>query len=279
MQKYLLKIIKITFIEAVLLLLALPLFAQNGLRYGGAENAGMSNATITYSSLWATFHNQAALAGCDRFGIGISYHNAFLVEEMGTSSLSAVLPFANGVFGLSIRQFGYSKYSENKIGLAYAMKLSPKIFVGVQLSYLLTHIENVYGNHHAVLGELGIVTLPFRNFKIGAHIFNPTHTRLDDYDDERLPSIISFGGGYYWKEKLVIASQVEKDLENKMSFSAGVEYYLTENFCLRTGISTNPAFNSFGISYKTSNLVFSLAFSRHYALGYSPSTAIDFYGK
>ena len=49
------------------------------------------------------------------------------IKELSHGALALALPTNAGTFGLSYSYFGYSKYNESKIGLAYAKKLFEKI--------------------------------------------------------------------------------------------------------------------------------------------------------
>ena len=44
---------------------------------------------------------------------------------------------------------------------------------------------------------------------------------------------------------------------------------------LRTGFSTNPSQNTFGIGYTLNNIQFDIAVKRHQILGYSPQFSVS----
>jgi hypothetical protein len=69
----------------------------------------------------------------DKFGIGFSYENRFGLSELGLKTLNMALPAKWGTFGLTVQQFGFSNYNENKFGLAYGMMVSKVLFLRTKL--------------------------------------------------------------------------------------------------------------------------------------------------
>jgi hypothetical protein len=236
----------------------------------GARSAGMGTAALTLTDVWASNNNQGAMGFVDSKSIGFHFENRFAMKEYSLKALSAVLPLNSGTFGLSLSHFGYSMYSETKIGLGFGKKLSERFSMGIQFDYLNTYIANLYGNKGALAVELGFLAEPVDNFFLAGHVFNPTKSSLADYNDERIPTVMRFGMGYRFDNKAIITIETEKDLLYKPSFMSGIEFFIVENFVLRAGISTNPTQNSFGLGYVLKNLKIDFSFSTHKELGLSP---------
>ena len=93
---------------------------------------------------------------------------------------------------------------------------------------------------------------------IGAHVFNPTRSKISDYNDERLPTIIRFGGDYDFSDKVKVAVETEKDMAQKAVFKAGIEYKPVKEFYLRAGIGTNPTLTCFGFGINLKNFKISV---------------------
>lgn len=263
------------FFIIILSLFSLQVFAGGGDNNPfGARSSGMANSSVMLSDFWSISQNQAGLATIKNIGTGLYYENRFLVNELSLKSGAFILPTKTGVFGLSISQFGYSKYNESKIGLAYAKKLWDFLSVGVQFNYFNTYIAESYGNKGTVLVEAGIRAIPKENLYIGAHIFNPTRSKIAAYNDERIPTIIRVGIGYNFTKKVLVTAETEKDLEHNPVFKAGIEYNFMEHVYFRTGLSSNPEQIAFGLGYEIKGLKADIAFTTHPVLGLTPHISL-----
>ena len=243
----------------------------------GGRSAGMANSSVTLNDLWAIHNNQAGLAEIRSISAGIYYENLYGLKELGLNAGAFVIPTKSGVFGLSLSYFGYSQYNENKLGLAYAKSFGNKFSVGIQLDYLSTHIAENYGNTSAIAAEIGLQYKINKKIKIGVHAYNPTKTKITDYNDERVPTIFRLGLSYLFSEKLIVAIETEKDIKYKPAFKAGVEYHAVKQFYFRAGISTNPILNSFGFGLEFKNFNLDFATTYHQVLGFTPQVSITFH--
>lgn len=243
----------------------------------GARYSSMGNTGVMTPSLWSTSHNQAGLAFLKISEVGLHYENKFLIPELGLSSLAFALPSKkSGTFGLNYNHFGYSKYNESKIGLSYAKMFGGSFAAGVQIDYFQTHIDEEYGNKGVPVAEIGILSQPVKGLYVGAHVFNISKAKIDDYSNERIPTIFKLGLGYAFSEKTLVCIETEKDLDQKAIFKGGIEYQLLVNLYLRTGIITNPVQNTFGVGYKMKKFKADIAFVTHPVLGLSSQISISY---
>ncbi len=255
----------------ILLLLVSTRAANDNYPFGGRP-ASMANSTVAVYDFWGLGYNQAAIARQKGLMVGVYFENRFLAKEMNLGALGFSMPAGGGVMGVSATFFGYSMYSESKIGLAYARRLSEKFSVGVQLNYLYTSIAG-YGNKGSMAGELGMIYELLPGLNLGAHIYNPTRTKVATYNDEPIPTVIKLGMAYSFSDRVIASLEVEKDIVEKPIFKAGIEYGLTENLYVRGGIGTNPTLNSLGVGFHFGALKFDVSSSFHYLLGYSPQAS------
>ncbi|MGM0497315.1 MAG: hypothetical protein ACQESJ_05310 [Bacteroidota bacterium] len=240
----------------------------------GGRSAGLANASVMLPDYWSLFHNQAGLAFFNSPKVGI-HHKRGVIKQLSHQAVGFALPTGNGTIGGSCSYFGFSKYHEVKSGLAYSMLLDENLAAGVQLDYFYTHIDGFYGNVHSVAAEIGIIYRPLENFYVGTHVFNPFQTaQLGNV--EHMPVIFRFGTGYHVQEELLLTVESEMDLDKKTRFKAGMEYEIIDAFYIRTGISSNPVTNSFGVGYIWNELGLDVSFSRHIVLGYSPQFSLNF---
>ncbi len=237
----------------------------------GARASALANATVMHAGIWSVHHNQAGLGIYNRMAIGFHHENMFVVPEYNLHSLAFTLPAAGGVFGLNYTYFGYRLYNESKIGIGFGKKLNEVFSAGIQLNYFNTYIADETGNTGTIAVEGGLIAKPAEDFFIGVHIFNPTGARLSNiHENEQIPTIMRGGLSYMFFEKLILSVETEKDLENPAVFRSGIEYRIIENLYLRTGVSTNPVRNTFGIGINIRRVSADVAFTHHQILGFTP---------
>jgi len=246
------------------------------LNYMGARSAGVSNASVTYRDNWSQFGNQAGISGVDEITIGAGFQNAYFIKELSTNVLAFALPTKSGVFGVNYSYFGYTKFNQNKFGLAFGKKLAKRISAGIKINYLYTHIEGEYGSQGLASGEIGIVTEPIDDFFLAAHVSNFWRAKYTGPDEIYLPMLFKLGASYLLYETALLSAEIEKDLEFPVIFKSGLEFNLMNKFFLRFGIASNPMVFSFGFGYKLKPFNVDIAFSKHPVLGYSPAISLEY---
>jgi len=262
--------------KIILLFLCIPIsiFSGNENLAIGGRATGMGNTGICFSDVWAVRYNQACLADISKISAGLSYESRFLTKSLGIKSFAFVFPTKSGTFGLSYTGFGDKLYQESKIGLGYGMKISKKFNVGINVNYHQIRLGNNYGTKQNLTFEIGLLGKINDNLKIGFHLFNPLTAKINDYQDETIPVLISFGINYKFSDKISTNIELEKDIDFKPNFKVGIEYKPKKNLYIRTGIETNPMAPSlgFGIIYKQFNIDISSSF--HQVLGITPALGV-----
>jgi long-subunit fatty acid transport protein len=251
-------------------------FAQNGTSpMAGGRGVAMGGASLTFTDINSAFSNQAGLAFLEDMSFSLGADMRFFSTDISSYSLAYAYPMEKaGTFGLAVNYYGFSGYNEQRIGLAYARKLSKKLSIGAQLDYLGFSIPE-YGRKSIFTFELGMQAQLIENLSVAIHVFNPV--RQEIVPNENVPTVFRIGTAYTPNKKLVIAGELEKDIEMKMQFKAGVEYFIIDILALRAGVSTNPTQNSFGLGLKLDNgLNIDMATSYHYMLGFTPAISLSY---
>lgn len=243
--------------------------------HAGARAIALSNAFVSVSDTWSTFHNQAGLATFESFSAGVFYDSKFMVEELSNAALTAIFPTPLGIFGLSYYQRGKAEFKEGKIGLAYAKQLSEKINASLQFDYFF----NSFPENDKVFGfptfELGLTYRLNEEFIAGAHLFNPVKNGIKTYyGKEEMPLIIRIGGHYYFADNVLLSLEAQKASNSSVVLKTGLEFYPVKNLALRFGISEKPVQYTAGIGYRIGKISTDIAFSYHGNLGFTPSLSI-----
>ncbi len=251
-------------------------FAGNDNLPLGARSAALAGASVTLSDLWSAQNNQAGLANLDTIEVGVYAERKFLLPQLGYNAFAGAIPIKGGTFGLTYTRFGYSKYNENKIGLAFAKKLGEHISAGVQLNYLSKFIGDGYGKNGTIAAEFGIQAKLVKGLTAGAHVFNPTRAKSADYNKEKIPTIIKVGLQYAFSESVFWAVETEKDINYKPQFKTGIEYRIVPQFYIRGGISTQPTMSAFGFGMHLKKIKLDVAANYHQQLGFTPQLSFSY---
>lgn len=267
---------------SVLLLFSLPyaLMAGGGNETQGARSNAMGGVSVTFTDVWSTSNNPGALAMLDKYSVGVAYESRFFLPEAGLKSLVIGAPLGGGSIGLTGHSFGYASYAENRLGLAYARQLAEYVSLGIQLNYVQTRIGDIYGSRATVVPEIGMLFMPTEKVSLGVHLYNPTRSRLADFDDERLPTTLKLGGQYTFSEKIIGAVEVEKDMDLPLNVKTGLEYTPVEQLNVRAGFATAQGSFSFGLGYVWKGLRADVAANWNQNLGYSTTIGLAYeFGK
>ena len=240
----------------------------------GSRQAGMANVAVMFHDLWSVHHNQAGLAFLDKPTLGFHHENKFIVPQYALEAIAFALPTRHGTLAININYFGYSQYNETKAGLAFGKLLGARVAAGVQVDYLNTYIGEEYGNQGTVSCEAGLMVTPVEHLFIGAHVFNPVRAHLKAYPDEPIPVILRLGMGYLIRERIYLGAEAEKKLSHHPNYRAGLEFRFMQNLYFRSGISTSPSTQAFGLGYSLKGIRGDVAFTHHPVLGFTPHFSI-----
>jgi len=196
---------------------------------------------------------------------------------MAYAGFAGAMPLGNGTIGVSYTNFGYGAYNEGKVGLAYGMQLSNRFAIGVQLNYHNLSINtDGYGNIGAVSADVGFRLQVAEKVSVAAHITNPTKTKLNDFANERIPTVLRLGVAYDIADNLMATAEVEKDIDMKPVFRGAFEYQPVDILFLRIGASNNPGLLAFGFGLNLNAFKIDIATTYHNYLGYSPQISLTY---
>ena len=239
----------------------------------GARHLAMGNASVTLSDVFSMHSNQAGLAFIPEFSIGISAEQRFLLAGLNNLGIVAAIPTVAGTFGISYKYFGYDLYNESKVGLAYSRLLAKGLSIGIQFDYLRIHLSE-FGSKNAFTFEAGLQYQIIPELMVGMHVFNPIPIKLEEEYGERLPTIMKFGLSYRPSPKVILAAEVEQDIDRRTNFKAGLEYQFIEVLSFRGGINTGPVAGFFGFGFNMGGFHIDATASFNENLGFSPSVSL-----
>lgn len=267
-----------------IILFSLLFLAQN-ISYGqgwtpaGGRSMSMANTSVAFNDVWAYHNNPGALADVDHFAVALSYENRFLLKEMQNQALAIVIPLKVGVVSVGGHFYGYSQYRSVKAGAGYSLKLSEKLYAGVQLNYQGLQLSNNYGSANSLTAEAGVYAKITEKWKLGISVFNLGRTKLSEFQDDRFSTIFRLGSAYHFSDKLIVAGEFDKDLDNDLRFKVGVDYELVNRFYIRGGFATAPTEVTFGFGYHFKQVRLNIGSAYTNVLGWSPHFSLLFRSK
>lgn len=252
-------------------------FSQ-GIVPAGARSMSMGNASTTFSDVWAYHNNPGALATVEKFSVGLSYENRFLLKQLQSQGVAVAIPLKVGVLSFGGHLYGYSLYRSTKVGMGYSMKLSEKFFAGVQLNYQNLTIQN-YQSKNTLTAEVGLFAKITDKWLLGVSVFNLGRAKLSDYQDDRFSTVFRLGSSYQFSKKLLFSGEFQKDLDSPLRFRAGLEYEVVDHFFVRGGFQSTPTEFTFGLGYHFKQIRLNVGSAYERIVGWSPHFSISFVGK
>lgn len=252
-------------------LLIIRCYADGLTRISGGRATAMGGTSTCEQSVWAMQNNPAGIATLQGWHGGLYYENQWLLKETAFKG-GALTKNVEGVgcFGLSVCQFGWSQFSENLFGMAYARDFGPYLQMGLRIDWILLHFGENYPSRSAPGFELGIQSQVTEKLRLGATLFNPLNAKLKTLNEDALPVTMKLGLAYQFTEDFLGQLEVEKNSQTaSIRIGGGLEYLLLGRFSLRAGAQHHPNVISFGAGYLLGNIQVDIAAQMHQALGAS----------
>ena len=251
-------------------------FGQGWLPMGSRSHA-LGNASVAIDDIWAYHHNPANLVSVKKLGLGLSYENRFLLKELQSQGFVVALPLKAGVISFGLQSFGFKNFRTNRLGLGYSMKLAEFLSCGVQLNYHQVRLTDAYGRKDALTAELGLRANITDNWKVAFSVFNLTRTKISEFGEDRLSTLMRLGTQYTFSEKVMLVAELEKNIEFPVRFKTGIEYSPIRKLFLRGGFATQPIEISAGLGYRfKEQFQLDLGSAYHQILGWSPNFSFTY---
>lgn len=233
------------------------------------NTTSVANAYVSDINNWSAFANPASLSATNRFELGISYENKFLIRELSLKSFDFAASTKYLQAGLSASYLGFADYSEMLIGIGLARKFSDYFHFGLQFNYYSTFFAETNHYFGVLFPQLGLQAKLSPKFHLGCAVFNPfqSHIVYQQYI-KRLPSIFSLGGSYNFSDELSLRVQLDKELSSYYRFAAGIEYLMLEKISFKAGVEDmGYAIPNLGFGFRHGKLLFDLNIKLHPLLG------------
>lgn len=238
--------------------------AQSVATLTGARANGIGNASSCLADEWSIFNNIAGLAKVKETTLGFSCDARPQLKAANRIALTYVNPIKFGVVGFGLFHFGDPGYNEQVASFAFSNTFGITS-LGVKANYIQYNAEG-FGARRVLSLSLGALTQLTPQLCIGIYALNINKPKISDSENERIPALLIAGLGFTPSEKILITTEIEKDLLYKPKWKTGLEYQAHKKIFFRTGFTINSDAIYFGLGFQPKKL------KLDYAYGYNPNT-------
>ncbi len=241
----------------------------------GPRSLAMGSAGTALQDVWSLQHNQAGMAHLSRPVFALAYQRHFSDQELSTQKAVFVLPFNNHVLGIGFQRYGIKEYLEQTTSIAYSKNFSGVLSLSIAVKHYQISVAK-YGSEKLISVDAGMQFRVNEKLWIASHISNPAKLSFNDVEGSNFPIALSLGASYIFSDKVLMISDIQKDLNSGIDTKIGIEYKLINWFALRGGLSANPfkQYGGFGLNYQ--RFALDVAMSSQLQLGYSPNLAFSY---
>lgn len=242
----------------------------------GAESSSMAGLDVNNNNVWSVNNNIGQLANIEKSSISINLFQPFLLKDFNTASLALAIKTKNGSFGFNYSNYGNEFLQTHASGIGYSLKLGESLQSGIKLNHFYINAGEYYNSKSIVTADFGLAAQLTKELDIGLIIQNPTLSKLDDFNNERIPTVMQLAAAYKFSSTLSLHTGLKKDMIYPLSFLAAIDYQPSEKINLKGGIGTNPTLAAFGVGVIFENIELNISTQLHQILGWSPNFSITY---
>ncbi len=208
-----------------------------------ASQRGLGNAALARTGMEGMAANPAAIAGQDLPVVLLFAEDRFGVGAFRRTGLHAATNWLDGGFGLMIGRYGNREYRELSLLLIYARTLSEGFSAGISAGFQQTYLPD-HAGHFGLQAAAGFRWEWSDELVLAGALHNPFRIERSDWD--RLPTRLGLGLGYLPHPQFTLLTEVEKGLDEPLTFRLGMEYRLHPTLIARLGVRPDPPMYTFG---------------------------------
>jgi hypothetical protein len=243
----------------------------------GARSLGMGNASACIKDEWSLLNNPAGLSELKDATASFSYNAYPHLNAFNRMAAVFTQPFKFGVGGVGVYRFGDKLYNEHVISTGFANQFG-LASIGVKFNYIQYQAEG-FGSTGVVTVSMGGIATLTPQLKVGANITNINQPEITTGDQvESVPTRLSVALAFQPYDKLLLCTELEKDLAKETLWKTGIEYQFHEKFVARTGFNLNPnaGFVGFGCKPKKFTLNYAMQYSLNVGLNHQATVSYKF---
>jgi hypothetical protein len=260
----------------------------------GARAAGMGNAFSPIANdASAVYWNPAGLTQVDRMELEATYNQWF--EKIRYAQFGLVKPFDSGknVLGIGLNWIGTSGIQETTwsrpagtgnsfdasgsvMTVSYGRRMGRWFSVGASMKYIREILEQEYAVTYAL--DAGMLAR-IADFSVALSVQNIGKSQKFMTDSDPLPLNYRVGFGYLLADKVSVAVDANKPVDDDIRINSGVEVYFIKGLvAFRTGYVTGADIGlgiSGGLGLNFENITLNYAFVPFDKLGNANSLSLS----
>ncbi|HEX5168363.1 MAG TPA: hypothetical protein VFW11_04270 [Cyclobacteriaceae bacterium] len=230
----------------------------------GSRANALAYSSACLQDEWSLFNNVAGLSKVEQPSLSTAYDWQPSLPIGNRMAAGLCLPTKIGVAGIGFFRFGDALYNEQILSGGFANQFG-LASIGAKINYIQYNAEG-FGRKGVVTVSLGGIAELTPTLKVGAYIININQPVLSKDEKEKIPTTLVTGVAFTPTEKVMIAAQIEKDIEYQFAWKAALEYKPFKKASFRTGFNVHPGTAFFGMGFQSKK------FRLDYALQYSVVT-------
>ena len=215
--------------------------------------------------------NPAHLAFTEQKELGASVYNRFMIKELNTMSIHALIPNRTIDAGFLFSSYGYEEYRLLQGRVSLAKKLSSCFSIGINLTYLNENSILEPENNSYLSADIGLYYRINELFEVAFTTENFLHT------SNPFPVIYSAGILYQLLPACSVLLETGVAFGKYFDIKAGIEYEIADQFAVRAGFETQAKTPSIGFAYKGTQWKTEVAFLLHPVLGVSSAIEMTYF--
>lgn len=245
-------------------------FSQEA-NYFGARNESLGRSTVALRDSWALFYNPAGLVYNESHVLA-GYQSKYIAMGINDAVFGFSFPLKSTALGIGASYFGDNLLNKTKLIAAVAHKVG-KTSLGLKATYDQLSVDEL-GSHGIFYIDIGGQIKLGSEVVIGMVLKNLNQAKFDSISLIEPNTLVQIGVSYNPHSKLVLLGQIEKDISNPALLRLAMEYKITPQVSVRTGLIPSPTSAFAGIGFSWSNMDIDFAGSYQQVLGWSGGLSI-----
>lgn len=228
----------------------------------GARSMALGYTSATLTDEWSIFNNIAGVAEIKDMKAGAAFHRLPGFSPFDRKAFAFVNPFNVGALAVGAFRFGDDLYNEQILTAGYANRFGIAS-LGLKANYIQYSAEG-FGSKGVLSLSFGGITHFTKELSVGAYITNINQPSITNEETaETIPTIATLGIAFAPSESLMMATEVEKEIDEPLRVKFGVEYALIQKFILRSGFNLFPSSAFAGFGTKVRRISLDYAYQYH----------------
>jgi hypothetical protein len=238
----------------------------------GARTLGLANNSSTLKDEWSLFNNIGGLSAVKNICGSVAYEMRPSLTGANRMAASFIIPskFGSGAFG--VFRFGDQLYSEQILSGGFSNQFGIAS-LGLKVNYIQYRAEG-FGVKKALSINFGGIATLTEKISVGAYVTNINRPKISLQDDERISTSIVAGLNFKVSEKVILLTEIAKDLDNDATVKGAIEYTVHKKVFFRTGFNLNPNAGFFGLGFITRKLKIDYGMQYSYLLNFSHQASV-----